>query len=66
MSVFCVIKAKRDVKVVAVTAFNEEQVAGLARSAGIVQVIFKPVSYDCLKQVIGDYMWVKKERESRR
>ena len=56
MSLFCRGKAKRDVKVVAVTAFNEEQVADLARNAGIVKVIFKPVSYDVLKQVIDDFM----------
>ena len=57
MSFFCKVKATRDVKVVAVTAFTEEQVVDLAKKAGIIQVIYKPVSYDSLKQVIHDYKY---------
>jgi response regulator of citrate/malate metabolism len=62
MSFYCKVKATRDVKVVAVTAFTEEQVVEQAKKAGIIQVIYKPVSYDCLKQVINDY---KGERPKR-
>jgi len=50
-------KAKRQIKVIAVTAYTENQVIKEARLAGFTQVITKPVSYESLKQVIDDYMW---------
>ena len=49
-------KSKTRVKVVAITAFTDQQVLLLAMQAGITQVIQKPVTHSDLAQIVESYL----------